>query len=354
MNRGMSLMGLGGTLLILAALGMAIIREPARQAEAAEAIGAAQVAEGIALYAEYCVTCHGASGEGLAAFPPLDSEGVRLMDEDTLFRTIERGRYNTAMAAYGVGEGGILTQMQITSLVTLIQADAWQMTAARVEALGRTPPVIAAAEVPAETLALISTLPGGDSLVSGLTLYAENCAACHGANGEGSALAPALNVDALRERLSDTDITRIISQGVSGTLMAAWNRALLPEQITDLTGLIRSWDMLEVAGITLPVIESAPVDMSPEAIATGQRLYGLVCAQCHGTNGFGTPLAPALNNQGFLSQTPDEAIQQIIARGVPGTAMPSWGGYLTEADIAAITAYLRSLEPTAPAIAAPR
>jgi cbb3-type cytochrome c oxidase subunit III len=233
MNRGMSLMGLGGTLLILAALGMAIIREPTRQVEAAEAIRATQALEGIALYAEYCATCHGA-------------------------------------------------------------------------------------------------------------------------NGEGSALAPALNVDALRERLSDTDITRIISQGVSGTLMAAWNRALLPEQITDLTGLIRSWDMLEVAGITLPVIESDPVDMSPEAIATGQRLYGLVCAQCHGTNGFGIPLAPALNSQGFLSQTPDEALQQIIARGVPGTAMPSWGGYLTEADIAAITAYLRSLEPTAPAVAALR
>jgi mono/diheme cytochrome c family protein len=45
-----------------------------------------------------------------------------------------------------------------------------------------------------------------------------------------------------------------------------------------------------------------------------------------------------------LSGTPDAAIQQIIAGGVSGTSMPAWGGYLTEADIAAITAYLRSME----------
>jgi len=30
--------------------------------------------------------------------------------------------------------------------------------------------------------------------------------------------------------------------------------------------------------------------------------------------------------------------------------MPAWGGRLSEADIAAMTAYLRSLEPAAPAI----
>ena len=36
-----------------------------------------------------------------------------------------------------------------------------------------------------------------------------------------------------------------------------------------------------------------------------------------------------------------------------GTTMPAWGGYLSEADIAAITAFLRSLEENAPAMAAP-
>ncbi|MCA9909486.1 MAG: c-type cytochrome, partial [Anaerolineae bacterium] len=90
---------------------------------------------------------------------------------------------------------------------------------------------------------------------------------------------------------------------------------------------------------------------SPQAIANGQQLFSLLCTQCHGINGYGSPIAPALNNQTFLSQTPDAAIQQIIAGGVTGTNMPAWGGYLTDADIAAITVYLRSLQATAPIVA---
>ncbi len=58
-----------------------------------------------------------------------------------------------------------------------------------------------------------------------------------------------------------------------------------------------------------------------------------------------------MNDQTFLGPNSDAAIQAIIAGGVSGTTMPSWGGYLTEADIAAITAYLRSLQPTAPIVA---
>jgi mono/diheme cytochrome c family protein len=63
-------------------------------------------------------------------------------------------------------------------------------------------------------------------LASGLQIYATNCVACHGANGEGTTLAPALNTDELRARLTADDIARIVTQGVPGTLMAGWARAL--------------------------------------------------------------------------------------------------------------------------------
>ena len=353
MTRSMTWWALLGTLLIAAALGMAALREPARQLAAAEQIRAAAISEGTDLYAQNCVACHGAAGEGLAAYPPLDSAGVQGMEMDDLFRVVERGRYNTAMAAYGMAEGGIFTDMQITSLVTLLQAGSWDAVAARVDELGLTPPPLAVVEVPPETLALAAELPSGESLASGLTLYAANCAACHGANGEGSAIAPALNTPDLRARLADADLARIINQGVPGTLMASWDRALSDAQTADLVALVRRWDELAAAGVQLPVIQAAPVDLSPEAVAAGQRLYDLLCAQCHGSQAYGTVLAPALNNQTFLSKTPDSAIQQIIALGVAGTKMPAWRGYLSEADIAALTAYLRSLEPTAPAMAVP-
>jgi mono/diheme cytochrome c family protein len=309
----------------------------------------ALVNEGTDLYALNCAACHGADGGGIAAYPPLTASAS--MDTETLYNTIERGRWNTAMAAFGVEDGGILTGMQVESLVVMLQADTWETVAARVDALGMTPPEIVVAEIPAETFALVESLPDGTALSLGLNVYAANCAACHGANGEGSTLAPTLNSDELRARLTDADITRIVQSGVPGTLMAAWANALDPLEQDAVVALVSRWDELNTAGVALPVIEAAPLDTSPEAIASGQRLFSLLCTQCHGIDGFGSQIAPALNNQTFLSQTPDAAIQQIIAGGVTGTSMPSWGGYLNDADIAAITAYLRSLEATAPIVA---
>ncbi len=349
MTRQMSWIALFGTLMIAAAFGITALREPTRQAAAAASLSAAMIAEGTDLYALNCVACHGASGEGIAAYPPLTT--VVTMDTQTVYNTIERGRYNTSMAAFGVDEGGILTGMQVESLVVMLQADTWDTVVARVAELGLTPPKIVVAEIPAETLLLVNALPDGAVLSAGLTVYAENCAACHGANGESSTLAPALNTDELRVRLSDAEIARIIREGVPGTLMSSWSSALDTAQQSAVITLISRWGELDAAGVSLPVIEAAPLDMSPQAIATGQRLFNLLCTQCHGIDGYGSPIAPALNNQTFLSQTPDAAIQAIIAGGVSGTKMPSWSGYLTDADIAAVTAYLRSWQPTAPVVA---
>lgn len=349
MTRSMSWIALIGTLMIAAAFGIAVMREPSRQAAAVADLHMEMVTEGTDLYVQNCVACHGASGEGIAAYPPLTT--TVSMDAQTVYNTIERGRYNTAMAAFGVDEGGILSGMQIESLVTMLQAETWDTVAVRAAELGLTPPQIVVAEIPAETVALVEAMPDGAAFSAGLTVYAENCAACHGANGEGSTLAPALNTDELRIRLSDADIARIISEGVPGTLMSSWSSALDTTQQQSIILFISRWGELNAAGVRLPVIEAAPLDLSPQAIASGQQLFNLLCTQCHGIDGYGSPIAPALNNQTFLSQTPDAAIQAIIAGGVSGTNMPSWLGYLTDADIAAITAYLRSMQPTAPIVA---
>jgi len=64
-------------------------------------------------------------------------------------------------------------------------------------------------------------------------------------------------------------------------------------------------------------------------------------------------MAPAVNNQLFLSETPDAAIYQIIAGGIPGILMPAWGSRLDDQKLQSIVAYLRNFEPTAPAIVPP-
>lgn len=350
MTRRMMWIGFLATMVILVVLIVDVGREAARQDEAVNTIRTSMLAEGTSLYAQNCVVCHGTAGEGTGAVPPLNSEGLRNADYETIFHTIERGRFNTAMAAYSTKEGGVFTSVQIDSLVTLVQYGNWTAVSAQVAGMGLTPPKPKTVELSADMLTKVRSLPDGAAIANGLSLYTKNCTSCHGSNAEGTKLAPALNTAELRTRLTDADITRIISQGVPGTLMASWSKAMSTKDIADITLLIRRWDNLTTAGIALPTVEAAPIDMSPAAIATGQQLYSVLCAQCHGKTGYGTRLAPALNSKTLLEQTSNTAIQQIIAQGVQGTAMPAWGGRLSEADIAAITAYLRSLEPTAPAI----
>lgn len=353
MTREMAWMGFLATLLIAVVIGVNVVREEDRQQDAVIELRVEAVTAGIDSYAENCAVCHGAAGEGLGATPPLALDAVRSVDYEALFKTIERGRYNTVMAAYGVKEGGIFNDAQIDNLIAVIEYANWGAVAARVEDLGLTPPEAVVMELSDETLQSVRTLPGGAALADGLMVYATECVACHGASAEGTTLAPALNSDELRARMTDDDLVRVTTNGVPGTLMAAWGNALTNDEIAAVTQLIRRWPEIETAGIELPVIKAQPIDMSPEAIAHGEWLFNLTCTQCHGTNGYGTVMAPALNNQQFLQDTPDAAIQQIIAQGVSGTIMPAWGGRFSEQDIASIVAYLRSLEPTAPAVAAP-
>jgi cytochrome c oxidase cbb3-type subunit III len=87
------------------------------------------------------------------------------------------------------------------------------------------------------------------------------------------------------------------------------------------------------------------------SIASGQQLWGLNCAACHGLNGQGMSGA-ALNSQEFFQATSDEQIVDIVRTGVPGTTMPAWanehGGPFTDQQITEVVAYIRSWEETAP------
>lgn len=347
MNRNLMWIGLMATGLLLVTLGMAVIREPALQARAATAQQAAAVAQGLESYLENCIVCHGASGEGIATYPALNTAAS--MDSDTLYKTIERGRFNTQMAAFSVDEGGILSDSQISGLVALIQYGNWGVVSTEARARGVVPPEMVVAEIPPETLAVVQALPSGESLVTGLNLYAENCTACHGPALEGSKLAPSLNTDTVRAK-DPLEIVRIVEQGVPGTLMAGWDHALTDPEADALAVLIQQWPTVQAAGVAIPVVAAEPIDMSPEAVARGAKLFNIACASCHGAAGYGTIMAPALNNALFLNNTSDTQINQIISMGVSGTKMPAWGGRLSDAQINDVIAYLRSMQATAPAI----
>jgi mono/diheme cytochrome c family protein len=91
-------------------------------------------------------------------------------------------------------------------------------------------------------------------------------------------------------------------------------------------------------------------------VSMGRDVWANNCASCHGAGGVSDEVGtPSLNAQQFLMAATDEQIHHVVAAGVPGTEMPAWwvefGGALTDEQIRAAVAFVRSWEDTAPDLA---
>ena len=344
-----TLLGLLGTLLIVFALGLYILNEPSRLEQAQGDILHAQLDDAMTLYAENCAVCHGLNGEGIGAMPALDSDALRTMPFDDLYKTIARGRFDTAMPAWSKDDGGPLSDYQIEELVALIQSGDWNETGDRVVNLGLAPLIPFTADPDPALVEAVGSLPDGATLQTAIGIYAAQCVACHGTDGLGTGIAPALNDPAVREKPAD-ELTRTITYGNAGTLMAGWSNVLSPDDISAMVVLIQRWDEVPTGVIPAPDVS---IPTTAESIALGAELYSANCARCHGPEGQGRPIAPPINVKSFLSSTTDQALQQIITLGVPGTAMPAWGDRMTDAEIQAIVGFIRQWEATAPEVAQP-
>ncbi|MAT96058.1 MAG: hypothetical protein CL608_02860 [Anaerolineaceae bacterium] len=192
-------------------------------------------------------------------------------------------------------------------------------------------------------------------------IYVENCAVCHGIEGEGIGATPALNNSALQTAVYE-DLFKVIARGRYGTTMTGWHEdegGLYNDyQIDQLIALIRYADWTQVGelaavqGLIPPALPNPSVDptmvaqieaMSAEAgseWAEGFQLYAGNCTICHGINGEGSDLGLPLNTADVQSRDADELIR-IISEGVSGTAMVPWRGALTPAEIEAIVRFLQ-------------
>jgi mono/diheme cytochrome c family protein len=78
----------------------------------------------------------------------------------------------------------------------------------------------------------------------GKELFANNCAECHGDNGNGGGSAPTLYSKEFLANTSDEQIHALISGGVSGTEMSAWGLdfggTITDEQVRQLVTYLRS------------------------------------------------------------------------------------------------------------------
>jgi mono/diheme cytochrome c family protein len=344
-----ALIGILATGSIVAGLFIYALLEPDRIDRAQATQLTLNLDDAMTLYAENCSVCHGLAGEGIGAIPPLNNPNLSASDPQALTKTISRGLYGTSMPAWSLEDGGPLGDYQIEQLVQLIQFGDWQVTQDRVVNLGVAPLVPFSAKPDTIILESLKTLPDGELLMQGVTRYSESCVACHGPDGTGTALVPALNDPAVRLK-TDEEIQRTIQNGVPGTLMAGWEKSLNSDEIQALLALIKRWEEIPAGAIPSP---DRPIAVTEESLALGSELYTTSCSNCHGPEGQGSQRAPSLNVKSFLADTNDQAIQQIITLGVPGTSMPAWGDRMTDVEIQAIVGFIRAWEPTAPEVATP-
>lgn len=180
----------------------------------------------------------------------------------------------------------------------------------------------------------VETEDRSQAIAAGRVLYTENCAACHGEDGEGG-IAPALNSQEMLKMTSDESLFSLTRTGVPGSLMPAWGQSFggpfTDEQIKQMVTFMRHWEP------TAP--KSIPADTSPDP-ARGALIYGQTCAICHGENGLGTDLAPALNDPERLHKLNDAWYRNTIAHGRPAVGMPTWGTVLSPAQINDLVALL--------------
>jgi cytochrome c oxidase cbb3-type subunit III len=162
----------------------------------------------------------------------------------------------------------------------------------------------------------------------GESLYAEQCAGCHGINGEGGT-APALKDRMVLKNTPDQVFFSVIRSGVPNTQMPSWSvdfgGPLTDEEIRDLVALMRSWEP--------DAPEILPAGSQPDA-EQGALLFSSTCAICHGEDGKGgNPGIPAINDPERLSKFNDDWYRSVIANGRPAKGMPTWGTVLSPAQI---------------------
>ena len=200
-----------------------------------------------------------------------------------------------------------------------------------------------------------------EKLELGARLFAENCAVCHGPEGQGRVGATlAKDFPSIRPDLA---IETTIANGVAGSVMPAWGQAnggpLSEEEVGALVFYILSWQTGGPPVIApTPTANPRPAMTAPPEVSgdpnQGALLYDLNCAVCHGTNGEGRVGATLAKD--WPSIRPDLQVKATISRGVAGSPMPAWsqenGGPLVEADIDNLVAFILTLSegPAAPAV----
>jgi mono/diheme cytochrome c family protein len=180
------------------------------------------------------------------------------------------------------------------------------------------------------------------------TLYAQNCAACHGAEGRGGASIALANPVYLAI-VDENAVHNVVATGVRGTSMPAFAQSaggmLTEEQINVITsGILSRWGRKGILDGTNP--PSYPAKTTGNG-ARGEIAFGTYCASCHGSEGGGGAKASAISNDSFLALVSNQGLRTLVITGRPELGAPDWRGNvpgkpMSDQEITDVVAWLAS------------
>ncbi|MFI5345554.1 MAG: c-type cytochrome [Elusimicrobiota bacterium] len=281
----------------------------------------ASAKDGAALFAAKCAGCHGTKGEGAIGSKLSADSFLSMVDDRFLYQAITEGRSGTEMPAWRH-----LTAKQTADVIALIRS--WQKS-----------PSVAT-----------STAAHHGRAEFGEVLYRQECAKCHGAQGEGD-LGTQIGNPALLAQESDDFLWRTIAYGKTGTEMKGFlkrpRNPLEPEDIDHLVAFLRRLQSHPSAGGLKRTYSWASASDGKKVFETKAG-----CAKCHGREGEGGS-GPSLGNPGFLQAASNGFLEGTIILGRENTPMHSYFNgadvpHLEQEDFENVVAYVRGFEKNPP------
>jgi cbb3-type cytochrome c oxidase subunit III len=246
----------------------------------------------------------------------------------------------------------ILTVAAVTGLIGWFVGH--EMGMASSEAQGNLPPVTSTS-----TGTTIAPPVSEQVAAGGHDFVQFACAQCHGEQGQGGISPDVPALTGAGQELTVGQLEHIINHGLGESAnptkpyMPVWGEVISTQQVSDLVAYIRA-GLPPVAGAEPPLV---PTDQG-EPVA-GAALYGKYgCINCHGPNGLGgipnpqspDKAIPPLSGADFFSEfNTDAKIKEIIRTGsvlgsAPIVSMPHWGGILSDDQLDALVAYIKTLK----------
>lgn len=170
-------------------------------------------------------------------------------------------------------------------------------------------------------------------------LFEDNCAACHGYNGQGSQMlgAPKLTDNIWLYGGKVSDILHTINYGRQGVMPA--HKASL--------------DRGKINAVANYVLSLSDLAHNESAAEKGQPIFAQTCAVCHSADATGNPMlgAPDLTDDDWLYGNSITSVKESIRNGRNGI-MPDWSERLNENQIKLLAAWVLSHDNTEQAVAA--